>query len=177
MKFGFYIRKIYVKYTNEILLGENVRFFKKSIVDTNSFGVKGRIEIGDSTDVLYGVTLMAYGGFIKIGDRCSVNPFTVIYGMGHGTIIGDDVLIAGHCLIVPSNHIFIDNQVTINKQGETSKGILINNNVWIGSGCRILDGVTIGEGSVIAAGSVVNRDVPPWTLYGGVPAKKLKSLK
>lgn len=55
-----------------------------------------------------------------------------------------------------------------------TKPIVIGDNVWIGTNCIILKGVTIGNGAVIAAGSVVNKDVEPNCLYGGVPAKKIK---
>lgn len=57
-----------------------------------------------------------------------------------------------------------------------SKGdIVVNDNVWIGQRALILSGVTIGQGAVIAAGAVVTKDVPPYEVWGGVPAKKIKS--
>lgn len=54
------------------------------------------------------------------------------------------------------------------------RGIEIGNDVWIGLGCTILYGVKIGDGATIAAGSVVTKDVPPYTVVGGVPAKVIK---
>jgi acetyltransferase-like isoleucine patch superfamily enzyme len=51
------------------------------------------------------------------------------------------------------------------------KQISIGNDVWIGAGCIVFDGVTIGDGAIIAAGAVVNKDVPDYAIYGGVPAK------
>jgi acetyltransferase-like isoleucine patch superfamily enzyme len=134
----------------------------------------GVIKIGNGNDFLQGVSLMTYGGSIEIGDRCSINPYCILYGHG-GLKIGNDVLIAGHCLIIPANHIFSNKEVPINTQGETKKGIRIEDDVWIGSGCSILDGVIIGKGAVIAAGSVVNSNVDPFTVYAGVPAKKIKN--
>lgn len=52
---------------------------------------------------------------------------------------------------------------------------IIGNDVWIGCGAIICRGVTIGNGAVIAAGAVVTRDVPPYTIYGGIPAKFIKN--
>lgn len=170
-RIGFKYRKFSLRLNKNILIGNSSRIYKNSIINTNR---GGNIKIGNKNEILYGVCLMSYGGTIKIGDRCSINPYTVIYGYGKGTIIGNDVLIAGHCLIVPVSHEYEDLEKPINAQGYTTKGIIIEDNVWIGSGCRILDGVKIGTGAIIAAGSVVNRDVEKYTIVGGVPAKFIK---
>lgn len=154
-----------------LYLGRAVRLYPNVILDT---GYGGSITIGNGTELLYGVILMTYGGHIKIGTNCSINPYTVLYGHGNLTI-GNNVLIAGHTLIIPANHIFDSMDIPIAKQGETRKGIVIEDNVWIGSGCRILDGVTIGSGAVIAAGAVVNKNVDPNTVVGGVPARLIKN--
>ena len=55
-----------------------------------------------------------------------------------------------------------------------TKPIMIMDNIWIASGAMILPGVTIGEGAVVTAGSVVVKDVEPWTVVGGNPAKMIK---
>jgi acetyltransferase-like isoleucine patch superfamily enzyme len=114
--------------------------------------------------------LLTYGGNIRIGNNCSVNPFTIIYGMG-GTLIGDGVRIAAHTVIVPENHNAATNQLPLYKAGSTKKGIRIDDNVWIGAGVRILDGVQIGRNTIIGAGSVVNRSLPANATAVGVPAK------
>ncbi|MBS1917789.1 MAG: acyltransferase [Bacteroidetes bacterium] len=117
---------------------------------------------------------MTYGGSITVGDCCSINPYTIIYGHGKGVSIGSHVLIAGHCIIIPANHEFNRRDKYIREQGISSRGIIIEDDVWIAGGCQILDGVTIGRGAIIASGSVVNKSVPPYAVYGGVPAKLLK---
>ncbi len=134
----------------------------------------GTISIDSGTEILDGVMLFSYGGKIEIGKNCSINPYTIIYGHGN-TKIGDNVLIAGQTMIIPANHNFNNTNIPIREQGVTTLGITIESDVWIGHGCTILDGVTIGTGSVIAAGSVVNKDIPPHTVNGGVPSKVLKN--
>ena len=67
--------------------------------------------------------------------------------------------------------------ILIKDQGNIYADVILENDVWIGTGVKILPGVTIGKGSVIAAGAVVTKDVPPYTLWGGVPAKKIKDIR
>lgn len=164
------INNLVLRNKNNIKISNKVKILKSAIIE-NRFG--GSIEILDDTEILDGVIILTYGGNIKIGQRCSINAKSILYGHG-GLNIGNDVLIAGHCMLIPSNHNFHSINKTINSQGNTSKGIVIEDDVWIAHGCSILDGVTIGKGSIIAAGSVVNKNVPPYSIYGGIPAKLLK---
>jgi len=116
-----------------------------------------------------GARILAYGGEVTLGDRCSVNPYSILYGHG-GLAIGNGVLIAAHVVIIPANHnIALDSN--IRSQGITALGIVIEDDVWIGAGARILDRVHIESGAVVAAGSVVTSGrVPANTIVGGVPA-------
>ena len=164
-------RVVKAKLNKNISIGKNVFLGYNTLLDADR---GGSISIGQKTEILPGVIFMTYGGSISVGDRCSINPYTIIYGVGKGTKIGNDVLIAGHCLIIPCNHIFSELAKPINQQGWSTEGITIEDNVWIGSGCRILDGVRIGSGAIIAAGSIVNKDVPANAIVGGVPAKLIK---
>jgi acetyltransferase-like isoleucine patch superfamily enzyme len=132
-----------------------------------------RVEIADDSRIEYGALLSTYGGYILVGRRCSIGPYCVLYGHG-GLTIGDDVLIAAHVVIVPSNHNIDDPTIPIRDQWTTDVGIRIESNVWIAARATILDGVTIGSGSVVAAGAVVTRDVQPNSIVGGVPARVLR---
>ena len=88
--------------------------------------------------------------------------------------IGSNVSIAPNVVIVGMNHVFSNLDDTIKSQGSTSKGIIFEDDVWIATNVSILDGITIGKGTVIAAGAVVNKDVPPYSVMAGVPAKVVK---
>lgn len=68
------------------------------------------------------------------------------------------------------------NKFKINKRLDEKKeiSIMIGNDVWIGEGVRLLEGITIGDGAIIAAGAIVTKDVPPYAVVGGVPAKVIR---
>jgi acetyltransferase-like isoleucine patch superfamily enzyme len=134
----------------------------------------GRIAIGARSFIDYGVIVRPLEGFVEIGEDCSVNAYSVLYG-GGGLKIGNGVRIAAHTVIVPSNHKFADAGRPIREQGLSLEGIVIEDDVWIGAGVKILDGVTLGKGSVIGAGAVVTRSVAPNAVVGGVPARPIAS--
>lgn len=135
----------------------------------------GLIRIGSETHVRQGVILQTDAGSIVVGDRCSINPYCVIYGSPSGTSIGDDVLIGAHCVIVPATHQFSRTDIPIRKQGFQDGKITIENDVWIGANATILGGVIIRQGSIIGAGAVVREDTTAFGIYGGVPAKLIRS--
>ena len=108
---------------------------------------------------------------ISIGDRTTIGYHTMIFSSIEISI-GDDCLIAPFCYLIDSNH-QIQKDKRINEQPIEANNIVIENDVWLGTGVKILSGVTVGQGSVIAAGSVVNQDVPPYTIFGGTPAKQV----
>lgn len=84
-------------------------------------------------------------------------------------------MIAPNVVIVAFNHGFEDMEIPMFNQKNTEAPIIIDDNVWIASNCTIGKGVRIGTGSIIGANSFVNKDVPPYSIVGGVPAKILKS--
>lgn len=135
---------------------------------------EGKIEVGESSIIRENVILHTYGGVIKVGRSCTINPFTIMQGNG-GLTIGDNVLIAAQVGMFSANHIFADRLTLIREQGEAKAGIVIEDDVWIGAGVKILSGVTIGRGAVVAAGAVVNRNIPAFEIHAGVPARKIGS--
>jgi acetyltransferase-like isoleucine patch superfamily enzyme len=120
--------------------------------------------------------LAPYGGSIELGDNIFIGPHCVIYGHG-GLRIGSNTMIAAHTIIIPANHNFSDPDRLIQDQGETRRGITIEDDCWIGSGVRICDGVTLGRGTVVGAGSVVTKSLPAGIIAVGVPARQIKSRR
>ena len=130
-----------------------------------------------------------FGGKITIGENTYIGPSTIIQAK-ESVKIGNNVIIANNVMIVDNNNHptdpdmryqmsmcddFLHDELWSWKYAE-SKPIVIEENVWIGRDSRILKGVTIGKGSIVALGSIVTKDVPPYTIVAGNPAKVVKKL-
>jgi len=113
-------------------------------------------------------------GDVIIGDYTRVGLHNTIIGPVR---IGNNVNLAQGITVTALNHNFDDTTKRIDQQGVTTKAVTINDDVWIGANAVILPGVTIGTHSVVAAGAVVSKDVPPYTIVAGVPAKVIKQLQ
>lgn len=111
------------------------------------------------------------GKNIKFGERVFINSGCKFQDQG-GITVGDDVLIGHNCVIATLNHVMDPDH----RADMIPAPVKICDKVWIGANVTILQGVTIGEGAIIAAGAVVNNDVPPRTIVGGVPARILKHI-
>lgn len=111
---------------------------------------------------------------LTVGDDCSLNPHVTTAGT---VTIGDGVRIASHVALYGFNHTFDDLDQPIWMQPLTVEGIVVDDDVWIGTHVVVCDGVTIGAHSVVAAGAVVTRDVPPWSVVAGVPARVVRDRR
>ena len=116
---------------------------------------------------------------IIIGDNCLINHNNVLQA-GKKTAkikIGNYVHTGANVMIIAFNHAFDSLEIPTIKQDYYDADVIIEDDVWVGGGAVILAGVTVGKGSIIAAGAVVNSDVPPYSIVGGIPAKILKMRK
>lgn len=90
-----------------------------------------------------------------------------------GVYIGPECLFADHVYMVDFDHNYWDPVMSIRSQGISKSPIRLEGDLWVGTMVTIIRGVTVGRGSVIGAMSLVNRDVPPYSVVGGVPARVL----
>lgn len=140
------------------------------------------ITIGDETFIMHHTMLHVFNfrglptAGITIGKNCFLGEYNVIRGQG-GVSIGNEVYTGPMVQIVAVNHVYTDPHRPIRKQGITAQGIVIEDDVWIGANATIVDGVTVGKGSIIGAGSVVTRDIPPYSIAVGTPAKPVKDRR
>ncbi|MBN2331322.1 MAG: acyltransferase [Candidatus Aenigmarchaeota archaeon] len=110
---------------------------------------------------------------VSIGDYTSLQDYCFLDARG-GISIGSWVRTGPRAMFLTSSHRFDSPGKPIKKQGLVIKPIAVEDDVFIGAGAIILPGVRIGKGSVIAAGAVVTKDVPRYTVVGGVPAIAIK---
>ena len=110
-------------------------------------------------------------GDVMIGDRTRIGVGCVLIGPVN---IGSDVMLAQNIVCSGLNHGYQDIQMPISDQPVSTKEIMIEDEVWIGANAVITAGVRLGKHSVVGAGSVVTKDVPPYCVVGGNPAKILR---
>ncbi|MCD1294106.1 acetyltransferase [Methanocella sp. CWC-04] len=113
-----------------------------------------------------------YGTNLVIGDDVFINTGVILEDAG-GICIGDGTHIGCKAILMTTDHRYENDGLKCIEL----KPITIGKNVWIGANTSILPGVTVGEGAVIGAGAVVTSDVEPYSVVGGVPAKKIKMRK
>lgn len=117
---------------------------------------------------------IADGSRVKIGRHCHINERVFI----QGARIGSHVMIAPDAAILCRRHRYDRIDVPMIEQGEGDDTLpVIEDDVWIGRSVLIMPGVRVGTGSVVAAGAVVTKDVPAWSVVGGIPAKVIRMRK
>jgi acetyltransferase-like isoleucine patch superfamily enzyme len=140
------------------------------------------------TAFFWGIFFKHVGTNVQIGSNCKfVNPKRITIGnnvlinhhvemeaTGGEIILGNFILIGMHAKFINANHKFDDWKKPISLQGISQSKIILEDDIWIGMHAIILPDVTIGRGSIVAAGAVVTKDVEPYSIVGGVPAKIIK---
>jgi acetyltransferase-like isoleucine patch superfamily enzyme len=168
-----------ITHRNKICCGKSITIGDN--VEINALSING-IQIGNNVSILTNTIIDCTGVIRNIGEGLVIgnnvgiaqNCFIQVRGK---VAIGNDVIFGPNVSIFSENHNFEDPDLPVSVQGETRKGVIIEDGVWLGARVVILDGVTIGKNSIVAAGSVVNKDVEPYTIVGGVPAKLIKYRK
>ena len=183
----FYLLKnfIYAGYYSSIRQGENC------CIQSTFAALKGEkyIQLGNRVSIGKYVKLTAWDSFnssegkqhftpeIIIGNNCSIGDNAHITAI-NSIKLGNNVLLGTKVLITDNGHGTVEERfsdVAPNKRPLYSKGpVIIEDNVWIGEKASIMPGVTIGKGSIIAANSVVTKDIPPYSVVAGIPAKIIK---
>lgn len=117
---------------------------------------------------------------MHVGDHVSIGSNSMYLCTKARIIIGDHVMIGAYTKVITGSHItdiqgrYMDEITNAEKRPGDDEDIVFEGDNWVGVGCIILKGVTIGRGAVIGAGSIVTKDIPPYSISVGVPAKPVK---
>jgi acetyltransferase-like isoleucine patch superfamily enzyme len=114
------------------------------------------------------------GEGLRMGDHSNIGAYSFV-GCSGFIDIGSHVMMGPRVTLLAESHNYADTDQPIKAQGVARSSIRIEDDCWIGAGAQVLPGVTIGRGSVVGAGAVVSRDVPPYSIVAGVPARVLRS--
>lgn len=187
---GVFVRLLFKKTTGLLFIGK-----RTNIKHCNQIRAGRTLFIGDNVLInALSKTGIAFGNNVSIHNNTIIDCTGGIRSIGEGLIIGNNVGFSPYCFIQVRGAVVIGNNVIfgpgvklfseshnfdnpekfINEQGETRKGVIIEDGVWVGSDVTILDGVTIGKNAVIAAKSLVNKDVASFSIVAGIPAKVIK---
>ena len=133
----------------------------------------GRLVLGRWVHIGRGNAIRCHEGTLRIGDKCvfgkdnTVNCFLDVE-FGAATLVADWVYVCDF------DHNFADVTIPIKDQGIVKSPVRIGPDVWLGTKVTVLRGVTVGRGCVVAANAVVNRDLPPYSVAVGVPARVVR---
>lgn len=163
-------------------------FFKMTAAIGNFPRDKNKIIIGKHSVIEGKLVVFNYGGSISIGDNVYVGVNSNIWS-GEEVQIGNNILISHSVNIIDTNSHEIDHVERserfkslvkyghpIDQASIVAEKIVIEDYAWISFGAAVLKGVTIGKGAIVAANATVVKDVPPFTLVAGNPAKEIKKL-
>ena len=131
--------------------------------------------MGTGVRVSYGCRFIAPEG-IHIGDYVYIGQEGLFGGEGK-LRIGDNVAIGPRVHVYTTNHNWHDAAFVPFDEKLIKRPVTIGSHVWIGGNVVLVPGVTVHEGAIVAAGSVVTKDVPPWTIVVGNPARILRSIE
>lgn len=138
---------------------------RMDVLPFNPFELGAKSTIEDFATVNNGMGAVYIGNGVRVGlGNVLIGPVT----------IGNDVIIAQNVVISGLNHGYQDPEIPISKQPCTTREIVIEDDCWIGANCVITAGVRIGKHSVVAGGSVVTKEVPPYCIAAGNPARIIK---
>ena len=122
--------------------------------------------------LIYGGARLVHTYGLRIGRDFHINAGGYVDGRG-GLTIGDHVMVGQNALIVSSQHQWTDPTLPMSLQGHIRKPTTIGDDVLVGAHAVVLAGVHVATGTVIAAGAVVTDDTEPYSIVGGVPARKI----
>ena len=127
--------------------------------------------LADGVRIGKGCHVTAGNGSLEMGPCTALSPCVHVGADGGRIVMGSHVAVGPNTVIRAANHRFDRDDAPIMHQGHAAGQVIIEDDVWIAANCTITPDVRIGRGAVVGAGAVVTRNVAPFTIVAGVPAK------
>lgn len=135
----------------------------------------GNMVLGNNVRIGPNSYLFAHDSELRIGNNVSLNANVMLAPADGGTlVIGDNCMIGPGTVVRAANHNFDSLETPMIEQGHVSETIELAEDVWVAANCVILPGVFIGKGAIVGAGAVVTKNVAPYSIVGGVPARQIR---
>ncbi len=164
-----------LRHPRKIHIGNNVIIDDNCLLDAKGVDNQG-IRIGNGVFLGRNSILSCKNGDIILKDRVNIGFNSEIFS-GNRVLVGSDVLIAAYCYLIGGDHASSNAGEAIGNQGTTAKGIALGDRSWCGAGVKVLDGVEIGNDCIVGAGAVVTRDIAPYAIAAGLPARVIRDRR
>lgn len=166
-------RNVVLRHPHKIRIGKRVVIDDDCVLDAKRSD-DASIELGDGV-LLSRRTIISTGGRVEIGANCNLGSETLIHS-DHHVKLGRGVLLAARCYLMGVADYRTDRtDIPVVEQGKAEKAPLeLGDHVWLGAGVFVRPGVMVGSNSIVAVNSVVTRDVAPFGVVAGTPARRIR---
>jgi acetyltransferase-like isoleucine patch superfamily enzyme len=165
-------RNVVIRHPHKMKIGNHVIIDDNCVLDAK--GCQGMdFVIGDNVILSRGCILSAKNGKLSVGDNTNFGANCLVYAVKNLSI-GRDTLFAAQCYVGGSMYYFDRPDIAPIQQGSYANGVSIGDGCWLGAGVKVIDGVKVGDGVILGTGAVVNKDIEPFSVAVGVPAKVIK---
>ena len=168
---------IILRHPHRIHLGDNIIISERCVLDARTMSSDKVMTLGDNVILSNDVALVCKGGIIDIHSDVGIGTQTVIHSTYDcSAVIKKDTMIAPQCFFIAGGTYNTERKdIPMRLQGvKKEKGIFIDEDVWIGAKVTVLSEVNVGRGSIIGAGATVTKNIEPFSVCVGTPAKKIK---
>lgn len=166
---------VVIRHPHKIKIGDNVMIDDNCVLDAKGCQA-GDFVIGSNVMLSRGCILSAKYGKLSIGENTNFGANCLIYAVKEVSI-GRDTLFAAQCYVGGSMYHFENPDIPPIRQGAYSNGVSIGDGCWLGAGVKVIDGGKVGDGVILGSGAVVTKEIEPYSVAVGVPAKVIKTRK
>jgi acetyltransferase-like isoleucine patch superfamily enzyme len=166
---------VVLRHPRKIVIGDDVAIDDGCVLDAKGTA-NGGIRIGSRVFLGRNTLLACKDGDIVLEDGVNVSYNCVVFSAS-SVRVGADTLLAAYCYLVGGGHDFDRLDLPVAQQGRPSKGIDVAPGGWLGAGAVVFDGVTVGANAIVAAHAVVTKDVAPFAIVAGAPARLVRDRR